>query len=144
MPIDRGQIDQQLQALRESSQWWDQREFRDLPTVLHADEQIVALATGKVARVRVLRRRWLIVVTDQRLLLMRSAGRSGWRQLEIAAGQIERVTLRVGPFRGRVRVSAGGQTYRLLVPRNEAYKLMGALSSLGSHTKDTFSGFGPR
>lgn len=143
MPIDRGQIDQQLQALRESSQWWDQREFRDLPAVLHADEQIVALATGKVARVRVLRRRWLIVVTDQRLLLMRSAGRSGWKQLEIAAGQIERVALRVGPFRGSVRVTAGGQTYRLLVPRNDAYKLMNALSTLGSHTRDTFSGFGP-
>lgn len=143
MPIDRGVIDQQLLALRESSQWWDQREFRDLPAVLHADEQIVALSRGKIARVRWLRRTWLIVVTDRRIVCLRSAGRTGWRQLEVSAGQIERVALRVGLFRGRVLVVAGGQTFRLLVPRADAYKLMTALSTLGSHAKDTFTGFGP-
>ncbi|HEX2165976.1 MAG TPA: PH domain-containing protein [Longimicrobiales bacterium] len=143
MPIDRGVIDQQLLALRESSQWWDQREFRDLPAVLHADEQIIALARGKVARLRWLRRKWLIVVTDRRILCLRSAGRTGWRQIEVAAEQIERVALRVGLFRGRVLVIAGGQTFRLLVPRLDAYRLMTALSSLGTHAKDTFTGFGP-
>lgn len=143
MPIDRGVIDQQLLALRESSQWWDQREFRDLPAVLHSDESIVALSRGKIARVRWLRRTWLIVVTDRRIVCLRSAGRTGWRQLELSAGQIERVALRVGLFRGRVLVVAGGQTFRLLVPRADAYKLMTALSTLGSHAKDTFTGFGP-
>lgn len=143
MPIDRGVIDQQLQALRESSQWWDQREFRDLPAVLHSDESIVALSRGKIARVRWLRRTWLIVVTDRRIVCLRSAGRTGWRQLEVSAGQIERVALRVGLFRGRVLVIAGGQTFRLLVPRADAYKLMTALSTLGSHARDTFTGFGP-
>lgn len=143
MPIDRGVIDQQLLALRESSQWWDQREFRDLPAVLHADETIVALSRGKIARVRWLRRTWLIVVTDRRIVCMRSAGGTGWRQLEFAAEQIERVALRVGMFRGRVLIIAGGQTFRLLVPRMDAYKLMTALSTLGTHAKDTFTGFGP-
>lgn len=143
MPIDRGVIDQQLLALRESSQWWDVREFRDLPAVLHSDERIIALSRGKIARVRWLRRTWLIVVTDRRIVCMRSAGRTGWRQLEVPAGQIERAALRVGLFRGRVLVVAGGQTFRLLVPRTDAYKLMSALSTLGSHAKDTFTGFGP-
>lgn len=143
MPIDRGLIDQQLLALRESSQWWDEREFRDLPAVLHSDERILALSRGKIARLRWLRRTWLIVVTDRRIVCLRSAGRTGWRQLEVAAGQIERAALRVGLFRGRVLVVAGGQTFRLLVPRADAYKLMTALSTLGSHAKDTFTGFGP-
>jgi hypothetical protein len=140
MPIDRGVIDQQLLTLRESSHWWDQREFRDLPAVLHADEHIIALSRGKLARFR---RKWLIVVTDRRLVCMRSAGGTGWHQLEVSAEQIERAALRVGPFRGRVLVVAGGQTYRLLVPRQDAYKLMTALSDLGTHANDALTGFGP-
>lgn len=143
MPIDRGIIDQQLQALRESSGWWDQREFRDLPAVLDADERILALSRGKVARIRWLRRSWLIVVTDRRLLCLRSSGRIGWRQLEVSANQIARVVLRVGLFRGRVLVVAGGHTYRLLVPRMDAYNLLTALSSLGSAANEAISGFAP-
>ncbi|MGH7446291.1 MAG: PH domain-containing protein, partial [Longimicrobiales bacterium] len=110
MPIDRGIIDQQLQALGESSHWWDHRELRDLPAVLDAGEQILALARGKIARVRWLRRSWLIVVTDRRLLCQRSAGRTGWRQLEVSALQFTRVAIRVGVFHGRVLLTAGGQT----------------------------------
>lgn len=142
MPLDRGLIDQQLQALRESSQWWDQRELRDLPAVLHADEHIAAISRGKIGRVRWLRRSWLIVVTDQRLLCIRSGGTT-WRQLEIRGGQIVRTALRVGLFRGRVIVQAGALTLKLLVPRDDAYKLVNALAKLGTPPDEAFSGFGP-
>jgi hypothetical protein len=143
MPIDRGIIDQQLQALGEGSRWWDHRELRDLPAVLDGDEHILAISRGKLARVRWLRRVWLIVVTNRRLLCLRSAGGTSWRQLEVSAALITRATLRIGPFHGRVVVLAGGHTYRLLVPRADAYKLSTALSSLSHAGKDTQSGFGP-
>jgi hypothetical protein len=143
MPIDRGLVDQQLQALGEGSRWWNQRELRDLPTVLHADERILAISRGKLARVRWFRSTWLIVVTNTRLLALRSIGGRGWRQAEVNAGQIVRLALRVGPFRGRVLVVAGGFTYRLLVPRADAYKLMDALSSTVGPPPETFSPFGP-
>ncbi|HEX6134422.1 MAG TPA: PH domain-containing protein [Longimicrobiales bacterium] len=143
MPIDRGVLDQQLQTLREAPGWWEQRELRDLPAVMHADENILAISRGKIARLRWLRPSWLIVVTDRRVLLIRSASGNGWRQLEVAADQITRVTLRVGPLRGRVRIVAGGQAWRLLVPRADAYKLMNALSSLGTPSNEAFFGFGP-
>jgi len=130
MPIDRGAIDLQLEALGESSRWWEEREFRDMPAVLRSDENLLALARGKVARPRWMRRPWLIVVTDQRLLCLRSTRRAGWRQLEIAAGQISRVALRIGPFRGRVIVVGGGRTCRLLVSRPDGYKLSSVLSAL--------------
>ncbi|MGH7445310.1 MAG: PH domain-containing protein [Longimicrobiales bacterium] len=143
MPIDRGIIDQQLQAIGASPSWWDQRELRDLPTALHADEHIHAIARGKLARVRWLRRPWLVVVTDRRILCLRSTRRSGWRQIEVRVGQIQRVTLRIGPFRGRVLVVAGGDTYRLLVPRADAYKLVAALSKLGTQRHEALSGLGP-
>lgn len=133
MPLDRGVLDQQLQALGEGSRWWDQRELRDLPAVLYADERLVAIARGQPARaMRRLRRSWLIVVTEKRLLCLRSAARGNWQQLEVSAGQIVRVALRVGPFRGTVLVVAGGRKYRLLVARADAHNLVAALSALVS------------
>lgn len=143
MPIDRGIIDQQLQALGESSRWWAQRELRDLPAVLDAGEQILALSRGKIARLRWLHRSWLIVVTDRRLLCLRSGGGTGWRQLELMADHVTRVALRVGPFRGRVVVAAGDRTYRFLVPRPDAYKLVTALTSFTASRPDTLRGFAP-
>lgn len=143
MPIDRGVIDQQLQALGESASWWNHRELRDLPAVLDADERILAIGRGKIARLRWLRRSWLIIVSDRRLLCMRSGSRTGWRQLEVSADQITRVSLRVGIFRGRVLIAAGGHTYRLLVPRAVAYRLSTALTGLARAGQERLPGFGP-
>jgi len=128
MPIDRGIIDHQLQTLGEGTRWWELRELRDLPSVLQADEKILAISRGKVARLRWLRRTWLIVVTDRRLLCIRSAHRAGWRQIEVNAGHIERVALRIGPFRGRLIIVAGGYRYRLLVSRKDSHKLLSAFA----------------
>jgi hypothetical protein len=143
MPIDRGVIDQQLQALGESPRWWEQREFLDLPAVLQADERMLAIARGKVARLRWLRRTWLIVVTDRRLVCLRSAGRSTWRQLEVNAGQITRVRLRIGPFHGRVIIEARSGKVRLLVSRLAGYRLSTALSTLSVPPREMVSGFRP-
>lgn len=143
MPIDRGILDQQLQSLGDAARWWDQRELRDLPGVLHPDEKLLAIARGKLARIRVVRRSWLIVVTDQRLLCLRSGGPTRWQQLEVNADEIERVSLRVGPLRGRVRVVAGSHTYRILVPRADSWKLSAALSSLCAQKQEYLSGRGP-
>jgi hypothetical protein len=143
MPLDRGIIDQQLRALGETGRWWEQREMRDLPSVLHADERILAISRGKLARMRWMRRSWLIVATDRRLVGIRSGARASWRQLEIPGTDIVRVALRIGPFRGRVLVGAGGHTYRMLVSRGEAYKLFAALSRLGAPTRETPPGLRP-
>ena len=143
MPLDRGIIEQQLQAIGESPTWWDERELRDLPAVLHADEQILAISRGKLARPRFMHRSWLFVVTDQRLVCVRSARRSSWRQLELRAHNAERVALRVGLFRGRVLIATPDRTFRLLVPRPDVYKLLQAISSWGVPGKEALAGFGP-
>jgi hypothetical protein len=119
MPLDRGIIDQQLQALGESTRWWEEREFRDLPAVLRADENLLALSRGKVARGRIFRRTWLIVVTDQRLLCLRSMRGAGWRQREVGASQI------------------------LLVARPDGYRLSSILSTLCTPPKQTSSRIRP-
>jgi hypothetical protein len=143
MPIDRGILDLQLQALGESAHWWDRRELRDLPTVLDADERVLAVSRGKVARPRWLHRSWLIVVTDRRVICLRSSGRPGWRQLQVSVRRISRVALRVGLFRGRVLVVADGSTLRLLVPRADAYRLHHVLASFNAPARDALTGFGP-
>lgn len=143
MPLDRGIIDQQLQELGEGTRWWDRRELRDLPAVLHADERILAISHGKVARIRWLRRSWLIVVTQQRLLCLRSHAQNGWKQLEVPARQVTRASLRIGPFHGRVMLLAAGRTYRLLVPRADAYRLQTTLSNLAVPGQAAMPGFAP-
>jgi hypothetical protein len=126
--IDRGVVEQQLRSIGEGPQWWDIREMRDLPNVLREHEQIIAMAHGRLSRIR---RGWLVVVTNERLLLLRSFARAGWRHLEVDARSIERVALRIGPFRGRVLVVAGTK-HKILMPRADAYRIHSALSSLAA------------
>ena len=139
MPMDRGSLDQQLKALGEGSSWWEQRELRDLPNVLHDDEQLLAIARGRLGRLRVPRFSWLVVVTNARLLCLRSA-RTSWRQLEVPGSQIASVTLRVGMFRSRVRVVTSDRRYRLVVGPYDSHKLVKALSSMANCGQDTLSG----
>lgn len=141
MPLDRGLIDQQLQALGESPSWWNHRELRDLPAVLDPDEQIRAISRGDIASLRWLRPGWLIVATHRRLLFLRSGRRTSWRQLEVAIGTITGVRLGMGVLHGRVIVQTPGRRYRLVVPRADAYKLSAALSSVVKTKPE--EGFGP-
>lgn len=142
MSIDRGILEQQLDALGEGARWWNHRELRDLPTVLIPGEQIRAIARGKVGRVRFMRRSWLIVVTDRRLLCLRSSWTS-WRQLELLKGRIHRVKMRLGPFRGRLILLTQHHAYRLLVSKNDAYKLSAALEDLVQPMPELTTSFRP-
>jgi len=130
MSIDRGLLDQQLGALGQDGTWWNHRELRDLPTVLREDERVLAIARGKLHRGRWLTRSWLIVLTGERLFGIRSYRRGGWRQIEVSVRGITRVSLRIGPFRGRVIVDTVGERVRVIVPRPQAYALVSALSKL--------------
>ncbi|NJD11408.1 MAG: hypothetical protein FIB01_13545, partial [Gemmatimonadetes bacterium] len=142
MPLDRGFVDQQLQELGEGSRWWNQRELRDLPAILTGDEHFLAIARGKRGRPRWLRRPWLFVVTERRLLCVRSAAAGSWRQYEVPTAGVVRVSLRIGPFRARVLVVTSGRTYRLLLPRAVAYRLQAVLTGLVQPGKAVGSGFG--
>jgi hypothetical protein len=85
----------------------------------------------------------LIVATQRRLLCLRSQGKTSWRQLELKVHEFSRISLRVGPFHGRVVLGAGGHTYRFLVPRAQAYKLHAGLSSLFTPVDPSGSRFAP-
>ena len=94
MPVDRSAIDAQLREIGEGDRWWEQREFRALPHILHADERLVGIANGTLLGVRRPRigraGRWLFVATSQRLICLKQE-RFARKQVEFAAGQISRV-----------------------------------------------------
>ncbi|MGH7469220.1 MAG: hypothetical protein ACRENP_14790 [Longimicrobiales bacterium] len=129
MPLDRGIIEQQLAALGEPATWWERRELRDLPAVLHAEERIQAIALGKLHRAR-WRREWLVVVTDERLVCLQTNKRMGRRQFDLHAGQVTDLSVRNGIRRAFVTVRAYGEVYRLRVRRTDAVKLSAAISKL--------------
>ncbi len=129
MPLDHAIIEQQLAALGEPSSWWERRELRDLPSALHADEQIRAIALGRLLRTGWLRD-WLFVVTNQRLICLQTDKHMGRRQLDLHAGQLTDVSIRTRVLRAIVMVRAYGEAYRLRVRRSDAVKLVAAISQL--------------
>jgi len=139
MAMDRGVLDQQLRALGEGPNWWVQREMRDLPTVLRADEEIQAIARGRLGRLRGPRPSWLMVVTNERLLCLRSS-RSTWSQFEVTAQQINSVTLRIRLFGGRLLIVTSDRTFRFQIQQSDAQKLVNALARVASCGQDTLSG----
>jgi hypothetical protein len=133
MPVDRGVIDGQLREIGEGERWWEQREFRDLPYVLQPDERLQGLVNGKLVKWRrprvVLARTWLIVATTQRLIFLRMA-RFGRQQVDVHLDQITGVHQQ-GKIRFvQITIETRNRKHRLLVPKAEAFRFMGALAPL--------------
>ncbi|MEX2572300.1 MAG: PH domain-containing protein [Gemmatimonadota bacterium] len=133
MAVDRGVIDAQLKDIGEGARWWEQREFRDLPYVLHPDEQIHGLLNGKLLggrRPRLLpARQWLIVATSQRLICLRQE-RFARRQVEFAAGEIVRLDHRSRLRDYQIVVETPQRRYRIRLPKDQAFRFIGALGPL--------------
>jgi hypothetical protein len=133
MPVDRGAIDQQLRDIGEGDRWWEHREFRDLPHVLHADERIRGLAHGKLLGPRGPRllpaARWLLVATDQRLLCMRQE-RFARKQVEIASGQITRIRASTRLRTVQLLLETPQARYRIRIPKEDAFRFAAALDPL--------------
>lgn len=132
MTVDRGTIDRQLREIGEGEQWWEHREFRDLPYILRVDERLEGLARGKLLgpppRLRP-SRTWLLVVTDQRLVCLRQE-RFGRKQIEVQAELITRVD-QSARIRGyRVNIATGAKRYRLRIRNEDAMRFARALDRL--------------
>lgn len=133
MAVDRGAIDAQLRDIGEGDRWWEHREFRDLPHILHADERIQGIVSGQLLGPRLPRlrpgSRWLIVATGQRLLCLKQE-RFARKQVEIAAGQVVRIH---GGSRLRsyqIVVETPQRAYRLRIRKEDAFRFAAALEPL--------------
>lgn len=133
MPVDRGTLDAQLKDIGEGDRWWELREFRELPHILHAGERIRGIAVGKLLgpwRPRVKPAgRWLLLVTDQRVICLKQE-RVSRRQVDIVPA--ERMYVRTSSkMRGyEVAVVGPQQHYRLRVARVDASRFVAAVEAL--------------
>ncbi len=132
MAVDRGTIDQQLQAIREGEHWWEQREFRELAHVLYDNERILGLINGKLLG-RMPRprtpRRWLVVATNQRVICL-SYRPFGRKQVEIFPDMITRVYHSSRLYNYQVAIVTTVQKYRIRIPKADAFRFVQALSML--------------
>ena len=133
MPFDRSALDAQLREIGEGERWWEQREFRALPYILHADERILGLVNGKLLGARRPRIRptgtWLLVVTDQRLICIKQ-DRFARRQLEFTAGQITSIRQNSRLRTHQIAIDTPQGTFRLRIPKEDAFRFTGALAQL--------------
>ena len=132
MAVDRGEIDQQLQAIRESDRWWEQREFRELPHMLYPGERLLGLVTGKLygrmPRPRA-PRTWLIVATTQRLICLHQSI-FGRKQIQILPDMVTRVYHSSRVTNYQIAISTTVQSYRIRIPKSDAFRFVQALSTL--------------
>jgi hypothetical protein len=133
MPVDRSAIDAQLREIGEGERWWEQREFRELPYILHPDERIKGICNGKLLGARRPRlfpsAPWLILVTTERLICLRQE-RFGRKQIEIPTGQITGIRQQ-GRFRShQITIQTPQRRYRLRIAQDDAFRFVGALASL--------------
>ena len=133
MPIDRGEIDAQLKEIGEGERWWEYREFRELPHVLHAGERLRGITSGVLLDTRRPRirmaNRWVIVATTQRLLLLKQE-RFARKQVDIPAGQIIRIhqSSRLRSF--QIEIDTPLRRYRIRIPKDDAFRFAGTLGPL--------------
>ncbi len=136
MPVDRGAIEAQLREIGESERWWEHREFRELPNVLHAEERIRALTSGNLLGARgphlnPAAARWLMVVTSHRLLCLKQE-RFARKQIDVAPRQITRIYQRSRLRAFEITIDTPLRAYRMRIPKADALRFSGALGDLMS------------
>ncbi len=133
MPVDRGAIDAQLREIGEGDRWWEHREFRDLPHILHVDEQIRGIVAGKLLGARRPRirpvGRWIIVATSLRLICLKQE-RFARKQVEVPAGQITGTwsTNRLRSY--EIVLHTGHGRLRIRIRKEDAFRFSAALQHL--------------
>ncbi|HEY0152245.1 MAG TPA: PH domain-containing protein, partial [Longimicrobium sp.] len=133
MPVDRSAIDAQLRAIGEGDRWWEHREFRALPHILHADERILGVVRGKLLGVRRPRigpaGAWLFVSTTQRLICLKQ-DRFARKQVEFAAGQITRVQQGSRLRAYQIALDTPQWRYRIRITKEDAFRFAGSIAGL--------------
>jgi len=149
MPLDRGTLDAQLKDIGEGDRWWELREFRELPHILHSDERIRGIAVGRLLgpwRPRIKPAgRWLLVATDQRIVCLKQE-RISRRQVDIVPAERMFVRSSSGMRGFEVAVIGPQQRHRMRVARVDAARFITAVEALfprpAARVEDSIPGAG--
>ena len=108
MPVDQLQVNEQLKTLSTFSQFGTKKEIAALPEILNTQETIHALGSGMMDN-----HKWIIVVTDQRILFLDKGMVYGLKQKEIPINTISGISHEVGMLFGSITIGSAATTSKL-------------------------------
>lgn len=103
MPVSKEVIDEQLQSVPRTQEFFTKKEIAFLPEVIAEGEVIKAIHSGTYEG-----NTWLIVVTTRRLLFLDKGMFYGLKQVELPLSQISGITYKVGLLLGKIMISTSG------------------------------------
>ena len=111
--------------------WSDHPAAQELPHLLWPDEVVRFVFSAAIMRsARPASRRWLIVLTDQRLICMKGRAGSTPKVKDILYDAMISVTNRSRILRATVIITTSLGRLRLLVSRSEAQRIVQAINSV--------------
>lgn len=119
--------------------WSDRKEAEAIPELLRPGEGVVCVGSGTVLRSgRLAQSRWLVVLTDRRLLCIKGAVAATRRVIEMPVSAIRSIS-RKGLFRRTLTLDTGYGNLRLGHLKNHfAHELIEGLEALmRTHNGDT-------
>lgn len=111
--------------------WKDHEEIHALPEIMRPAEELAAVAVGTVIRSgRLAQSRWLVVVSDRRLVCLKGADPASRRVIEMPISAIRSVEAG-GLLQSTISLETGYGTLRISgMPRSAAGEVVSALTSL--------------
>lgn len=131
MPIDRAQLDQQLNELPDSARWSNRPEIHDLAAVMEPGERALAGGTAwLIEKGKLAVRTWVAICTTERLICLLKGGPGGVRKVELAADRMKAAytDARLG-YHEVIVESNEEKTILSGMPKDSAVALCAALSS---------------
>jgi hypothetical protein len=112
--------------------WSELPVVQELPHVLWPDEIVRAVFTGSIAhRVRPNSRKWLIVLTDQRVLCLKQRRTSNApKVIDVSYDSLTHVTTRARVISATVILTTAVGTLRLRVSRADAHRIAQSISTV--------------
>jgi hypothetical protein len=108
MPVSKAAIKDQMQHLEYFHSFFNRSELRHLPKVIREGETLRAIARGKFEGAH-----WLVVATDQRLLLIDKGVLFGEKLLEFPLTEIQTIQQTTGFFKGELIIETANGTRRV-------------------------------
>jgi hypothetical protein len=129
MPVPWSEIEEQLARIGESDRWWGVPGLEDLHLIMVPGERIHAIVHGALSR-RPLARKWLLLVTNHRLICLRRGGRFSRSQIDVPAAQITSINQHYGFLFTSITVVVNRRSFRFRIRKKHSLKFIGALSAL--------------
>ena len=126
MAQTKEKVTQMLNGLASASMYRARREVECLPDILHEDELLKGITSGLHDG-----KKWLIVVTNKRLLFLDKGMMGALKQLELPFRQISSVAFKAGLLMGDLEIGTSAKTFKITgVIKTDVQPVAGVITEL--------------